>query len=440
MVVLGVAGGAVGAGTPALAWPPPGRQLILSDDFSGAQLDRNVWNVEVTSRDHRIYGDEQQAYVDDGSTVFIDHDAAGASNGALVLRARAVKHTVPGYDTVDGKPVDRTFDYVSGRLNTERRLQFTYGSMAARMKLPALPGAFPAFWSQGLDGARWPANGEIDVMENVGERNWTSSGIHFSGPTVTGLPSDDPAHNRYPGRTAFPGFNAADWHVYRVDWSPGGLAFFVDEREFLRITPADVTPYGAWVFDEPQYLLLNMAIGGKYPASVYPADNGLPDATKRAIQAGQVFTLVDWVQVTANRQASDRIEAESADALTGIATGPGPDGGVTTGSIARGDMMRFDQVDFGAGSRGVRLRVASQPPAGQTGRVELRADRPDAAPFATVPISSTGSWDRYTTVVAPANAPAGVHTVYATFASSAQWDFVNLDWLQFDPPPQVLPA
>lgn len=449
VLLLGATLGAVAPGAAPATAEPPGRRVLLSEDFSGPTLDAGTWSVKVTDENNRIYGNELQAYAEDADVVYIDRDdaATGATNGALALHARARKTTV---DYPTDKPAVKkrvVYDFVSGRIETEKKFDFTYGSMAARMKLPALPGTWPAFWSQGYDGWRWPANGEIDVMENVGAPGWTSSGIHIpgAGPPEENGRDEHRADRGYPapddpvsGRTNFAGFNAADWHVYRVDWSPAGLVFLVDEREWLRVTPEHIADRGSWVFDQAQYLLLNMAIGGNYPASVFPgAPGGVPDATRKAIERGGVRTLVDWVQVTENRPGQ-RIEAESADALRGIVTGPGPDGGGTAGSIAVGDVMRFDQVDFGTGSTGVRVRASSRPPRGQAGRMQLRADREDAVPFATVEIPLTDSWDRYVTVASRAQAPVGVHTVYATFTHPGSYDFVNIDWIEFDPPPQII--
>jgi len=71
--------------------------------------------------------------------------------------------------------------------------------------------------------------------------------------------------------------------------------------------------------------------------------------------------------------------------------------------------------------------------------VEFRLDSATAPPFATTPVSDTGGWDRYVTVdAAAATTPVGVHKLYVTFASAQPWEFVNVKWLAFDPPPRRL--
>ena len=150
-----------------VATPP-----IFFDDFSGPSLDRTKWNVTVSGP---VYNDELQAYVDSPDTVALAGaaDAAGAAN-ALVLQARYL----PGTRTTQGKMQD----FVSGRIDSRGKVEVTYGTLAARMKLPAGAGFWPAFWALGT--GPWPETGEIDVMENVGEMDWTSVALH--GPGYSG--------------------------------------------------------------------------------------------------------------------------------------------------------------------------------------------------------------------------------------------------------------
>lgn len=261
---------------------------IFVDDFSGADLDRSKWNVIVTGR---TVNSEQQAYVDSADTIYIAHgaEAAGASNGALVIHPRFR----PGFTTPEG----RAFDFISGRIDTRSKVEFTYGTAAARMKLVAGDGFWPAFWALG-DG-RWPDTGEIDVMENVGDASWTSVALH--GPGYFG---DTPLVRRVP----FAGKrDAAAWHVYAVDWTRDELIFKVDDHVVYRVTRAMVERYGRWAFDNPKHLIVNLALGGTYPAAVnrisspYP---GIPESTVRLIRNDQTRILVDWVRVTSPRAAT----------------------------------------------------------------------------------------------------------------------------------------
>jgi beta-glucanase (GH16 family) len=256
---------------------PPGRPAATTffDDFTGPTLDRSKWNVIVTGR---TVNNEQQAYVDSTDTLYIDH-------GALVIHPRFR----PGFRTPEG----HAFDFISGRIDTRSKVEFTYGTAAARIKLADGEGLWPAFWALG-DG-RWPDTGEIDIMENVGDATWTSVALH--GPGYFG---DTPIVRRMP----FPGKqNAAGWHVYSVDWTPDELIFRVDDREIYRVTRAMVEHYGRWAFDNPKHLILNLALGGGYPASMNGVSSpykGIPQSTVDLIRTDRARVLVDWVRITSH--------------------------------------------------------------------------------------------------------------------------------------------
>jgi beta-glucanase (GH16 family) len=260
------------------------QDTVFFDDFAGPSLDRSKWTVIVPDW---TVNDEQQAYADTSAALRIarDGEAAGAVNGALVIQA----HHTPGYARPDGKK----FDFISGRMDTQHKVEFTYGTVSARMKLPPGSGLWPAFWM--LGNGPWPDTGEIDVMENVGEPDWVSTALHgpgYFGDTPIGsrshfTPPDDIAH----------------WHVYSARWTPDTIAFKVDGATTYTATRLGVQKYGAWAFDNPKFIILNLALGGGYPNGVNKVTSpyfGLPESTVQRIDAGEVKVLVDWVLVTRN--------------------------------------------------------------------------------------------------------------------------------------------
>ncbi|GAA0525362.1 glycosyl hydrolase family 16 [Saccharopolyspora subtropica] len=276
--------------TPLLEADAAPRAEIFFDDFSGTELDRSKWTVEVTGENFGTVNQEQQAYVDSPETIYIDHDPnTGASNGALVLHPRYR----PGFRAPDGQ----TYDFVSGRVKTQDKVEFTYGSYSARLKLPENAtgtGLWPAWWSLGTNidaGKPWPQCGEVDVMEHVGEP-WTSVAMH--GPEYHG-------NTPIAARQNFEGKNPADWHVYRVNWTPGDFTFFVDDTQVYRITRQEMQNNGwTWVFDDPQFMILNFALGGTYPNGVNGVTEpyfGLPQSTVDKVAVGNVRYLIDWVRV-----------------------------------------------------------------------------------------------------------------------------------------------
>ena len=265
-----------------VATSPAPAHVVFFDDFDQPALDRSKWTLRVSPP---TYNDEQQAYVDDTATVRLVSaaQALGAANGALEIRARAR----PGFVASDGT----RYDFISGRLDTRTHVEFTYGTASARMKLPAGAGLWPAFWV--LGAGDWPATGEIDVMENVGDASWISAAMH--GPGYSG-------NTPLVRRDVFPaGQDATGWHVYSVDWSRDAIVFHVDDREIYRVTRPMVEQYGRWAFDNPKYLILNLALGGGYPRAVNGASApyvGLPATTVKLIESDNVSVLVDWVRVT----------------------------------------------------------------------------------------------------------------------------------------------
>jgi beta-glucanase (GH16 family) len=258
---------------------------IFHDDLSGATLDRSRWRVYVTGT---VFNNEQQAYVDTVETIRIVRgaEAAGASEGALLIQA----HYRPGVSASG-----RSFDFVSGRIHTLGTMSFLYGTAAARIKLPAGAGLWPAFWLLG-NGA-WPETGEIDVMENVGDPAWISVALHgggYFGNTPLARRDTLPA-----------GFDAVTWHVYATDWTPDSIVFRVDNVAFYRVSRSEVEQYGPWAFANEKHVILNLALGGAYPAAINGVQGpyvGLADSTVQRIRNGEARLLVDWVRITQPRR------------------------------------------------------------------------------------------------------------------------------------------
>jgi beta-glucanase (GH16 family) len=205
------------------------------------------------------------------------------ANGVLVIQPRYRQ----GYVTPQGD----VFDFVSGRIHTCNKIEFTYGSISARIQLPVGEGLWPAFWTLGADD-HWPGCGEIDIMEYVGEPDWTSVAVH--GPGYSG---ETPLVNK----KYFPQpIDATQWHIYSLDWSSNDLIFSIDRELVYRVTRPMVEFYGKWAFDNSNYLILNFALGGVYPFKtngIHEPYFGIPESTVEAIRHDQIRLLVDWVKV-----------------------------------------------------------------------------------------------------------------------------------------------
>jgi beta-glucanase (GH16 family) len=185
-------------------------------------------------------------------------------NGKLVITAR--KERLTQYADYGGQ------NYSSARLITRGKFAFTYGYVEVRAKLACGQGIWPAIWMLGSTG-NWPDAGEIDVMEHINNEKIVYGTIHTrstAGTSGSGHPA------------AITGTCTA-FHTYHLRWTPAALKIGVDGRYYHTYTNKN-TGAAQWPFSKPQYLLLNLAVGGNWPGK--PNDKVLP----------QEF-VVDYVRV-----------------------------------------------------------------------------------------------------------------------------------------------
>ena len=180
--------------------------------------------------------------------------------------------------------VDRSGStYTSARIKTQGLISARYGRIEARIRLPFGQGIWPAFWMLGMNitTVGWPQCGEIDIMENIGREPSINHGsIH--GPGYSGGNSISGLYT-LPAGTRF----SDDFHVFAVQWAPQTITFLVDGTSYRTVTPSSLPPGASWVFDNPFFLILNVAVGGNFPGS--------PDDTTQFPQE----MLVDYVRVSA---------------------------------------------------------------------------------------------------------------------------------------------
>jgi beta-glucanase (GH16 family) len=263
------------------------KDVLFYDGFDGSAIDRSKWNVDVTQTTQ--YNNELEAYVDSPSTVQLVRgaQAQGAHGGALRLHA----NYDPGFTTPGGN----SLDFTSGKVDTANKFDTAYGTVSARMKLPVGMGYWPAFWMLGY-GA-WPDTGEIDIMENIGDANWVSAATH--GPGYSGDAA--PVNRAYLQSMQLADVSA--WHTYAVRWTSDAMTFTIDGKVFFTETKKMISFFGTWAFDNPKYLILNLALGGIYPYKIGGITSpyyGLSRRTLHSIKAGDGTVLVDWVRVTKN--------------------------------------------------------------------------------------------------------------------------------------------
>ncbi len=259
----------------------PAWRLVWSDEFdqpNGTRPNPLRWGYDIGGDG---WGNQElESYTSRTNNVRIE-------NGMLVIEARKENYT--GSDGVARQ-------YTSARIKTEGKYATTYGRIEARIQIPHGQGMWPAFWTLGtnIGSVGWPTCGEVDIMENIGSGpTWVKGTVH--GPGYSG--GNGIGHTYYlPSGRPF----ADDFHVYAVEWSPEAVRFLVDSHAYFTVTPASLPSGAKWVYTGPEFILLNVAVGGLWPGS--------PDATTVFPQR----MLVDYVRVyTAEVTAPPRLRAET---------------------------------------------------------------------------------------------------------------------------------
>ncbi len=221
---------------------PPATRWVLtwSDEFDGPfgqRPDSTRWRYDIGTD----WGNAQLEYdTDRPENVSLD------GNGHLVITAREESYL--------GR------DYTSGRINTHRFFAQQSGRFEARIRLPSGRGLWPAFWLLGsnFESVNWPGCGEIDIMEYRGQEPGVSHGS-LHGPGYSG-------GNAVTSRFTLPAGARFDqgFHVFAVEWNEDQITWIVDDTRFFSVRSADLPPGGQWVFRQPFFIILNVAVGGNF--------------------------------------------------------------------------------------------------------------------------------------------------------------------------------
>ncbi len=266
-------------------------KLVWRDEFTGSSVNPSKWDFDIGNGfyDYKNnawiagWGNEElQYYTREPDNVFVKDS---------VLHIRALKESFHGCG------------YTSARLKTRKRdgtalFAKQYGKFEFRAKVPYGKGMWPALWMLPQDDkyGGWAASGEIDVMEILGEQPEKVLGsIHYG--------ASFPKRELVTHTLEIPGKSTvADWHVYAVEWEPGEIRWLLDgvvwakqnfwwscskSKDGLGMDPRRAADINAWPapFDQPFYLVMNLAVGGNFPGAPN-ADTHFP-----------AVMLVDYVRV-----------------------------------------------------------------------------------------------------------------------------------------------
>lgn len=227
-------------------------KLIWSDEFDYSGLpDKTKWGYEEGFKRNR----ESQFYVAGRA------ENAPVEEGHLVIEARRERWPNPEYDPDARRSWRRSqeyAEYTSASLTTQAQASWTYGRVEVRAKLPRGRGLWPAIWMLGtnINEVGWPRCGEIDIMEYVGhDPNRIHGNVHMAKYN----------HTRGTGKGAKISVEAPyeAYHVYAIEWTPKKIDITFDSELYFTFDN-EGTGTDVWPFDDPHYLILNIAVGGSW--------------------------------------------------------------------------------------------------------------------------------------------------------------------------------
>lgn len=306
------------AGTVSAGW-----EVLWIDRFDGNGVDWDNWTAQTTAN----FNAEVQCYTDDDYSEVRNYEV---SDGTLKIIARRMPVNCPGQNGA-------TRGWTSGRLNSKSKREFLFGRIEARIRFHNLEaGTWPAFWmlegrinEQPITGdgddVGWPNPGasEIDIWEWVGRdpdkyiTNFFNTGGFACGREI---------RHDYPNGAV----DVLDWHVYAMEWTADRISFFLDDTQV-----ATFDMRGCDVYEEPMFVLLNLAMGGTLGGNIDP-------------DLDLAILEVDYV---AHCQQSENSDAQSCNESTPEAFtfdwATDPEGQwVALDPPAASQGMAFDYLDF----------------------------------------------------------------------------------------------
>ncbi|RST31247.1 glycoside hydrolase family 16 protein [Sphingomonas ginkgonis] len=231
---------------------PAAARMVWHDEFAWGRLDPGEWSFDTSRNKAGWYNGERQYYAADRAANL------RVADGQLTIEARRERLDPARFPDWGGQ------DYSSSKIISRRA--WRYGFFEVRAVLPCARGSWPAIWMLPKGVRRWPDDGEIDIMEQVGaEPNLVYATLH-SGRYNHRLGTQRGAQQPVPT-------SCTAAHRYQLDWRPDAITIGIDDRAVMRVRrkPGDGQP--EWPFDRPFQLILNLAVGGDWAGA-----KGIDDA------------------------------------------------------------------------------------------------------------------------------------------------------------------
>ena len=223
--------------------------LLWSEEFAGSgEPDPRTWTHDLGDLG---VNNELQVYTDEPQNVRV-------AGGNLVIHAR--------------RESDGTF--TSGRIRSQGKIMFQYGTVEARIRIPNLAdGLWPAFWTLGSDipSVGWPRCGEIDILE-MGAGEAIAAGEGNQRVYSTAHWDFEGNYASYGQQRTTPADLSEGFHVYRLEWTPTAIRTFVDGQQIWVMDITNRDAMSGHEFHAPHFLIINLAVGGWFPGITNPSD------------------------------------------------------------------------------------------------------------------------------------------------------------------------
>jgi beta-glucanase (GH16 family) len=257
------------------AMPSKPSVLAWADEFNGSTLDTSKWSFDTSRNKLGWYNGELQYYAANRP------ENLRFAKGLLIIEARKDPSHMRKLGDWGGQ------QYSSAKITTKGKASFQYVFVEARAKLPCAGGTWPALWMMPDAPTTWPNGGEIDILEHVG------SEPHVAHANLHTRLFNHTLHNGRGAQVTVP-TACEDFHRYQLSWTPDAITIGVDDRAYMRVRNDQPGGPGAWPFDKPFYLILNLAMGGDWAAAKGMDDAALPQRFE-----------VDYVRVWQSQAADD---------------------------------------------------------------------------------------------------------------------------------------
>jgi len=288
--------------------------LIWEENFN----DLTNWNQELGNGSWGWGNGELEYYHPDNVMISDIPDEPG--NTALHITARA--ETLPGYTDQWGNQLN----FTSGKITTKAKVSVHYGMIETRVRVPDLDlGGWPAVWLLGTANYAWPYNGEMDMMEmgarqefrdlhdtHNGGNGLNNSTVNQSVGANAIFYSDEALTPENPSGAASISWDPDDEYnrlyynhdnplndrfvIYRLYWDDASLRFTVTDNGIeydLYTEPFPIDSTSA-EFQQPFYLIANLAIGGAFTDAYNLGDPGSGSPVSMPFPADM---YVDYIKV-----------------------------------------------------------------------------------------------------------------------------------------------